>query len=145
MPGGMTSCFVDSVKINLCDHGSIRLVAFDAPWGTWPVGEPVLSERWSHWEGLSWQAFAVNWYVATSHFCVGYYQPADDPRLVADDSPSSTVSFKKTGAGSWEYSSKVFHIRVYISPVPTYASGMLAGQRFLQLTPQERESLSRGQ
>lgn len=149
MPEGMSSCFVDSVKINFCQAGPIRLRAFNARWVIgpnlyWP-DEMIIAEPGQPEGQIGWKTFAVNWYVATDPFFVGYLQPElTTPDLNYDIVQADTTSYIYYWfQQQWIlYPERVFYIRIFISPVLEYDPKILPEQRPLDLTPREREILS---
>ena len=151
MPEGMSSCFVDSVKINFCEAGPIQLRAFNARWDFglnlyWP-DEMIIAQPGQLQGQINWNTFKVNWYVATDPFFVGYLQPGlTSPDLNYDIVQNDTASYLCFWDGAqWVWGldyTQVFYIRVYISPVLEYAPKIAPEQTPLDLTPREREALS---
>ena len=149
MPEGMSDCFVDSVKINFCQAGPIRLRAFNAMWDYglhlwWP--DEIINFKPGELQGqIGWNTVKVNWYVATDPFFVGYYQPEyTTPDLNYDIVQNDTTSYVYDWfLDGWvQYYDAVFYIRIFISPVLEYAPKISPEKRPLDLAPREREIMS---
>jgi hypothetical protein len=149
MPEGMNHCFVDSVKINFCEAGPIRLRAFNAKWDFglnlyWP-DEMIIAEPGQLQGQIGWNTFKVNWYMTMDPFFVGYLQPElTTPDLNYDIVQNDTTSYLYDWVQSVWYLhyTKVFYIRIYITPVLEYAPKISPEHTPLDLTPRERETLS---
>jgi Fe-S cluster assembly iron-binding protein IscA len=149
MPDGINRCFVDSVKINFCEAGPIRLRAFNASWDFfyhlyWP-DEVIVAQPGQLQGQIGWNTFKVNWYVTTDPFFVGYYQPdLTTPDLNYDDVTNDTTSYvyDNTLPGWSLRHIQVFYIRIYVTAIPNYAPKIAPDQTPLDLTPRERDILS---